>query len=173
VLRQVEVEFDYRKPGERSSSRRQVQPYHLAHRENLWYLVGFDVRRAALRTFALPRITAATAKKNRFARPDNFSPEKFFASALGILGGEGNYTVVIRFDAAVADRVRERDWHESQQLRDLPSGGLELTLRLGALAEVERWVLEWGTAAEVLQPMELRNRIARTVTSLAAIYGAE
>jgi len=171
VLRQVEVEFDYRKPGERSPRRRQVQPYHLAHRENLWYLVGFDVGRAALRTFALPRITAAAAKKNRFVRPDNFSPEKFFASALGILGGEGNYTVVIRFTAAVADRVRERDWHESQQLRNLPGGGLELTLRLGALAEVERWVLGWGAAAEVVAPIELRNQIARTVTSLTAIYG--
>jgi proteasome accessory factor B len=171
VLRQVEVEFEYRKPGERSASRRHVQPYHLSHRENLWYLVGFDVGRAALRTYALPRIANVVAKKSPFVRPENFSPEKFFASALGILGGEGNYTVVIRFDAAVADRVRERDWHESQQLRDLHSGGLELTLRLGALAEVERWVLGWGSAAEVLEPAELRNRIARTVTSLAAVYG--
>jgi proteasome accessory factor B len=171
VLRQVEVEFDYRKPGERISSRRQVQPYHLAHRENLWYLVGFDVGRAALRTFALPRITGAAAKRAHFVRPGNFSPEKFFATALGILGGEGNYTVVIRFDAGVADRVRERDWHESQQLRELDSGGLELTLRLGALAEVGRWVLGWGVAAEVLEPIELRNQVAHTVTSLAAIYG--
>jgi proteasome accessory factor B len=172
VLRQVEVEFDYRKPGETSASRRKVQPYHLAHRENLWYLVGFDAGRAALRTFALPRITAATAKKSRFVRPADFSPEKFFASALGILGGEGNYAVVIRFNAGAADHVRERDWHESQELRDLPSGGLELTLRLGALAEVERWVLGWGAAAEVLQPIELRNRIAGAVESMAAVYGA-
>ena len=60
VLRQTEMEFDYRKPGEAKPSRRRVRPYHLAHRENLWYLVGFDVGRGALRTFALPRITAVT-----------------------------------------------------------------------------------------------------------------
>src|SRR5436190_399633 len=57
TLRQHDVEFDYRKPGETKPARRQVQPYHLAHRENLWYLVGFDCGRAALRTFALPRIS--------------------------------------------------------------------------------------------------------------------
>src|SRR4051812_20677421 len=40
VLRQHDVEFDYRKPGEKKPTRRRVQPYHLAHRENLWYLVA-------------------------------------------------------------------------------------------------------------------------------------
>lgn len=170
VLRQTAVEFDYRKPGEGGSGRRRVQPYHLAHRENLWYLVGFDVERAALRTFAVPRISNVAAGKGAFVRPESFSPERFFASALGVLGGEGNYLVVIRFDPAVADQVREREWHETQQMRDLPSGGLEVRLRLGALAEVERWVLGWGASAEVLGPAELRKRICLAAESLAAMY---
>lgn len=170
VLRQTEVEFDYRKPGETKPTRRRVQPYHLAHRENLWYLIGFDSVRAALRTFALPRITAVGVTGATFVRPPDFSPEKFFASALGILGGSRNYLVAIRFNASVADRVREREWHESQEMRTLPSGGLELRLRLGALAEVERWVLGWGSAAEVLAPPELRSGVRATVHALAAIY---
>jgi predicted DNA-binding transcriptional regulator YafY len=170
VLRSTEVEFDYRKPGEGRPARRRVQPYHLTYRENLWYLVGFDPARGALRTFAVPRISNVAATTRTFARPESFSPERFFATALGILGGEGDYTVVIRFDAAVADRVREREWHESQEIRDLPSGGLELRMRLGALAEVERWVLGWGAAAEVLAPAELRLRLGKTAKSLGAMY---
>ena len=170
VLRQQEVEFDYRKPGETTPVRRRVQPYHLAHRENLWYLVAFDQERGALRTFALPRISKAAALKATFARPADFSPEKFFASALGVLGGERDYRVVIRFSAAVADRVREREWHESQELRDLPDGGLELKLRLGALPEIERWVLTWGRDAEVVQPKELRERLKATAAALARVY---
>jgi proteasome accessory factor B len=172
VLKQTEVEFDYRKPGEAKSTRRRVQPYHLAHRENLWYLIGFDPERAALRTFALPRITAVALTGAGFARPEDFSPEKFFASALGILGGNRNFLVVIRFKAETADRVREREWHESQEMRSLPDGGLELRLRLGALAEIERWVLGWGAAAEVVAPAELRTRVRTTVQALAATYSA-
>ncbi len=173
VLRQLEVEFDYRKPGARRGEHRRVRPYHLAHRENLWYLVAFDTDRAALRTFALPRISGAKTTDARFVRPNDFSPEAFFANALGVLGGPGNFEVVIRFTAAVADRVREREWHESQQVRDLPEGGLELTLRLGALAEVEGWVLGWGEEAEVLHPPELRKRLAITTTFLARAYGRQ
>ena len=170
VLRQEEVAFDYRKPGEPKKSQRRVQPYHLANRENSWYLVGFDLERQALRTFALPRIASATVTKATFTRPPDFSPEKFFASALGVLGGAGNFQVTIRFTAAVAERVGEREWHESQEMRDLPGGGLELKLRLGALMEVEQWILGWGAAAEVTEPPELRESMRKTAASLVKIY---
>jgi proteasome accessory factor B len=171
VLRSQEVTFAYRKPGESKTSVRRVRPYHLANRENLWYLVGFDLEREALRTFALPRIADAVVLKATFARPADFSPEKFFASALGVLGGAGDYRVVIRFAASVADRVREREWHESQEMRELPGGALELRLRLGALTEVEQWILGWGAAAEVIGPAELRDSIRQTLRALAATYG--
>ena len=170
TLRQNEIEFDYRKPGETNPARRRVQPYHLAHRENLWYLVGFDMERGALRTFALPRITNPVVLKTSFVRPSDFSPEKFFANALGVLGGERDYRVVIRFDAAVSDRVREREWHESQEIRTLADGRLELKLRLGALPEIERWILTWGNEAEVIQPKELRERLRATAAALVKRY---
>ncbi len=170
VLRQHDVEFDYRKPGEKASARRRVQPYHLAHRENLWYLIAFDSERAALRTFALPRILNVAVLTTQFVRPPDFSPEKFFANSLGVLSGDRDYRVVIRFNAAVADRVREREWHESQKLRDLPDGGLELQLRLGALPEIERWVLTWGADAEVIAPAELREHLRITANTLAKRY---
>jgi proteasome accessory factor B len=170
VLKQQEVTFDYRKPGATGKSPRRVRPYHLANRENSWYLVGFDLERDSLRTFALPRMSDVVVTKERFARPADFSPEKFFASALGVLGGSGDYRVVIRFTPAVAERVRERDWHESQEIRELPGGSIELRMRLGALTEVEQWVLGWGAGAEVIAPDELRRSIQATVAKLAAVY---
>jgi proteasome accessory factor B len=105
-----------------------------------------------------------------FGRPADFSPEKFFADALGVVGGRGDYRVVIRFTAAVADRIREREWHESQELRELPDGALELRLRLGALTEIEQWVLGWGAAAEVIGPAELRASIRQALQTLAITY---
>jgi predicted DNA-binding transcriptional regulator YafY len=173
VLKQVEVEFEYRKPGESRASRRRVQPYHLSHRENLWYLVAMDTERGAMRTFALPRMAEVKNTGKRFSRPEDFSPERFFANALGVLGGSGDHRVKIRFEKAAADRVRERVWHESQQLTELADGRVELTMRLGALAEVERWALGWGKLAEVLEPKELRESLAKTVRALAEKYAED
>ena len=172
VLRSQEITFAYRKPGDPKRSVRRVRPYHLANRENLWYLIAFDLERAALRTFALPRIADVTVTKTTFLRPTDFSPEKFFANALGVMGGTGDHRVVIRFTAAVAERVREREWHETQEMRDLPGGGLDLRLRLGALSEAEQWILSWGAAAEVLAPAELRASLKKSIATLAATYAA-
>jgi len=170
VLKQQEVEFDYRKPGESKVFRRRIQPYHLSHRENLWYLVGQDTERAGMRTFALPRITAVRMLHREFSRPPGFSPEQFFSSALGVMVGTGNHAVKVRFAPEVADRVRERVWHETQRITDLPDGGIELTVQLGALAEVERWILGWGPQAEVIGPPELRQRMGKAAKQLQAIY---
>src|SRR3954469_25838762 len=41
VLRQEEVEFSYRKSGKAEKTARRVRPYHLANRENSWYLIGY------------------------------------------------------------------------------------------------------------------------------------
>lgn len=173
VLKQLEVEFAYRKPGDARATRRRVQPYHLSHRQNLWYLVGHDIERKALRTFALPRIADVRATTITFSRPQDFSPEQFFSNALGVLGGVGNFLVKIRFTAKVADRVRERIWHDTQALSDLPAGGIELTMKLGALPEVESWILSWGADAEVLAPVELRKSIRATIAKLTTQYGGK
>jgi len=186
VQQQEEVCFEYRKPGRAASAQdaarrlgekgepaslvRRVRPYHLANRENLWYLIGHDLDRQALRTFALPRISAVKRTRRHFERPADFSPEQFFANALGVLGGAGDWRVCIRFSATVAERVSEREWHDSQELCPLSDGRLELSLRLGALEEVEQWVLSWGAHAEVLAPPELRAKMQATAKKLVAIY---
>ena len=63
IMRELELSFDYRKPGDSLASSRRVQPYHLSHRQNLWYLVGLDLERGALRTYAVPRITNVAVTK--------------------------------------------------------------------------------------------------------------
>lgn len=165
-----EVTFSYKKPDSSSVEDRRVRPYHLTHRENLWYLVGHDTVRDAIRTFALPRMADVKLTRKKFDLPDDFSPEEFFASALGVVAGAGSYDIHIRFDASIAERVTERDWHESQQLTTRPDGSVELHLRLGSLFEIERWVLGWGAAAEVIAPPELRQQLTATTANMATRY---
>ncbi len=165
-----EVTFTYRKPGGDDPELRRVRPYHLTHRDNLWYVVAHDCDRQALRTFALPRMSEVKTTGRSFAMPTDFDPTAFFASALGVVEGKGDYAIRIRFDAAIAHRIEERDWHESQQLKRRRDGSVELHLRLSSLGEIERWVLGWGDQAEVLAPAELRHQLAQRCAAMAARY---
>ena len=74
--------------------------------------------------------------------------------------------MVIRFNARSADYVREKKWHESQQLRELKGGGVELSMKLSSLAEVERWILSWGGDATVVKPRELIDAVRESAEAI-------
>lgn len=167
-----EVAFDYRKPASTAVEHRRVQPYHLANRESAWYLVGHDLDRGALRTYSLARMKSLAVHERRFERPADFSPEKFFGKAFGAFVGTGDYRVVVHFSAAVADQVRERCWHESQETRDLPGGGVEFSVQLGGLDEIVRWLLGWGGDVEVIGPKPLRDLVRERAEATARRYAA-
>jgi predicted DNA-binding transcriptional regulator YafY len=165
-----EVTFSYKKPGATRAESRQVRPYHLTHRDNLWYLVAHDISRDDIRTFALPRMSQVKMTAKHFTRPTEFNPETFFASALGVVAGKGDYDIHVRFAASAAERIEERVWHDSQKTTRRRDGSVDLHLRLGSLLEIERWILGWGADAEVIAPPKLRTKIATTTKSMAGRY---
>jgi predicted DNA-binding transcriptional regulator YafY len=174
VFNQVEARFDYKKPGATRYEQRYVQPYHLGCVENLWYLFAFDMDRGELRTFALPRIRNVRASKTRFRRPTEFSIGRYLEQSFGVFARptKTKHAIRIVFDAFAAPRIEERQWHPSQKIKQLRNGGIELSLTLGNLEEIERWILSWGSYAQALAPTELKERISKTVSALADTYRA-
>ena len=171
VVRSQELEFQYHKLVGRGHEPRQVQPYHLGCIENQWYLFAFDLDRQQMRTFVLGRMQAVQSTGKRFTRPADFSMTNHLGDSFGVFSTAGKpQEVRIRFDAFAARLVRERKWHASQKIKDLDNGGIELSLRLGHLTEIQRWILSWGEHAQVIAPQELRSRIAKTVQALTATY---
>ena len=96
-----------------------------------------------------------------FPRPQRFSVEQRLRDSFGVRSGQGTFEVLIRFNAEVSDYIREKKWHQSQQLRELNNGGVEVSFRLSSLEEVERWVLSWGGDAKVVKPRELAEAVKR------------
>jgi Predicted transcriptional regulator len=84
VFKQIEVRFEYKKPGAARYEQRYVQPYHLGCVENLWYLFAFDLDRGELRTFALPRIRNVRVSKTKFRRPMDFSIGRYLEQSFGV-----------------------------------------------------------------------------------------
>lgn len=155
VSRREQLRIEYRKPGRRQAETRVIDPWHLANINGEWFLFAFDHLRNDLRTFVPARIRRAESTGRQFARPKRFSLEKRLRDSFGVHSGTGDHQVAVRFNEWAADYIREKKWHDSQVLKELPDGGLELRLRLSNLVEVERWILSWGRNARVLEPAEL------------------
>jgi proteasome accessory factor B len=150
-----QLQLIYRKPGQLETETRIVDPYHLANINGEWFLFAFDHLRNDIRTFVPGRIRSVSQTGKTFQRAPKFSLERRLRDSFGVQSGQGNFEVIIRFAADVADYIREKKWHDSQQLSELPGGKVELRMQLSGLAEVERWVLSWGGNAKVIRPPEL------------------
>ena len=156
----------YRKPGQRETDKRVIDPYHLANINGEWFLFAYDHSRQDIRTFAPARIQSLEPTGKRFVRPQKFSLERRLRDSFGVHSGQGEFEVVIRFDELIADYIREKKWHASQELRELKGGGVELRLRLSSLGEIERWILSWGGNAVPLKPPALVEAVKKAARKI-------
>ncbi|MEP6670202.1 MAG: WYL domain-containing transcriptional regulator [Chthoniobacter sp.] len=170
VLDSHEVEFEYKKLGSSRHETRRVQPYHLGCVENQWYLFGFDLVRRQIRTFALPRMRKLRDTRSGFRRPADFSITQHLSDSFGVFRGKARHRVLIHFDAFAARLVSERQWHPTQKIKRLADGEIELSMTLGSLEEVERWILSWGEHASVLEPAAMIRRIREVAETLGRRY---
>jgi proteasome accessory factor B len=161
-----QLELTYRKPGQQQTELRLVDPYHLANINGEWFLFAYDHLRKDIRTFAPARIKALKTTGATFSRPQKFSLEKRLRDSFGVHSGEGQFDISLRFTKDAADYIREKKWHDSQQLVELKNGGVELRLKLSSLGEVQRWVLSWGGEAVVLAPRELQESVRQAAQNI-------
>ncbi|GAB4168178.1 MAG: WYL domain-containing protein [Terrimicrobiaceae bacterium] len=170
VLERRMVSFDYLGIKDARPERRTVEPLHLTCIDAQWYLIGHDVKRGARRTFALPRIRRVRLLERHFEDRERFSVGEMLAGSFAVFEAGEPVGVEIRFDALAGRLVGERRWHEGQRLEKLGDGGVVLRMKVGLAPDLEKWILGWGSHAEVVHPRELREKIAREAAAMADIY---
>ena len=164
------LRLTYRKPGRKATELRVVDPYQLANINGEWFLFAWCHLRKDIRTFAPARIVGVEARGETFKRPEKFSLERRLRDSFGVIAGQGDFEVVLSFDELVSDYIREKRWHPSQKLSELPDGGVELRLKLSSIDEIRRWVLGWGGSCRVVGPAELATSVRRAAEQIAALY---
>jgi predicted DNA-binding transcriptional regulator YafY len=160
VQENQQLELVYWSASHDETCQRVVDPYHLTLVSGEWYLVAYCHLREEVRMFVPARIRSLRETGERFQRPTDFCIDAYLDGSFRALRGNGRpRRVRLRFTAEAARWVREKQWHPSQRLRSCKDGSLEVSFRLTHLAEVKRWVLSYGSACEVLEPVELRQQV--------------
>ncbi|HHX28351.1 MAG TPA: WYL domain-containing transcriptional regulator [Firmicutes bacterium] len=152
------VYTDYFTASRQTVTHRKIDPYHLRLVGGAWYCIGYCHERCEIRTFAVDRMTALQVSEEPFEAPADFSVDEYLESAWSIERGEPR-KVVIEFDGGQAPYIRGRRWHHSQVLEELPDRQLRMTITVGGMGEVMRWVMSLGSHAWVREPEDLKARI--------------
>lgn len=148
-----------------------IEPYAIGQTT---HVIGLREPPGKVRTFKVERLRAARLLSERYAIPDDFDAGELLRSAWGIWYSEAEpVEIVLRFHPRVARRVQETRWHRSEQVAPQPDGYLLWRAWVAAPQEMLPWVRGWGADCEVVEPVELRERVAGEAGAMAELYGWE
>ena len=126
VRRKRELRICYKKPSAKHAENRTLWPLHLAFMDHQWVLVSWDPNIGEPRKFLLNRIEAVEKTQNSFIPPLEFNLEEYLNNSFGLFTGDNVIEVKIHFDQLAAPFIRERIWHTSQQIEELPEGEIPI-----------------------------------------------
>lgn len=154
---------------------RTVEPYGLVLKNGSWYLVGKVG--GDPRVYRVDRVRSVADGGTRFVRDEDFDLPAFWADrAAEFVRGMLRDTITIRLSPAGLHALR---WAvEPFAVREAtaaagdpdPDGWVVTRLPVESLDVAYTYVLRLGPEAEVLEPAELRARLAAAADRLRALY---
>ena len=169
---QHQVKISYLALAEETPAERIIEPYFIepAAPGHSSYVIAYCHRTNSLRTFKIERIEATELTSEPYVIPPDFDANAYLGSSWGIVVGGEVKTVKLRFIPQIARIMEETVWHPSQVLEKQSDGSIIMMLRVTNTVELYGWILSWGEKVEVLEPEELRERVARTGRAIVDVY---
>ena len=149
--------------------RHRLSPYAVIFRKRAWYVIGRSETFNQILTFRINRIDSLSITQLGYTIPEDFSVQKHLAKSWDVMLGPDT-NVVILFARRIAPLIREVTWHSTQQIQETDKGHLRFEVTVAGWREIGWWVLSWGNEAKVIEPLELREWVARTAQKMVRLY---
>lgn len=130
-----------------------------------WYLVGRTWTTGKDILFCLDRFRDFRLSSHTFDYPSDFDPQGYFDGCFGIIADDGTdiQKVVLKVNSSQANYIRDLRLHESQVERERNDQYSIFELLVKPTFDFQQEILWNGEDIEVLEPMWLREEIARKV----------
>ncbi len=147
-----------------------VDPLGLVYYSRLrtWYLVARHEE--VIKTYGLFKLKEVNLSGRRYVYPEDFSLKEWFKPRWGMEYGEG-FNIKVRFAdrAQTFAKVRKDVAHRQASLRE-EEGYLIFEDYIIGKNEFIAWLLGFGSAAEILEPPELRQEMKKRLQEAVARY---
>lgn len=170
VLHQKRVQIAYYSFKSKRTKPYTLDPYRLVYYHGGLYMYARTEEHGDVRTFAVERIETIEVLDQTFEIPPDFNISEHARAAFGMTGGKAE-PVEIVFGPDAATYVRERVWHESQEIEEEPGQSLTLRMTVHPGPELKAWVKGYLPDVRVVKPAALRDEIAREIEQARKAFG--
>lgn len=166
IIRKQPLLIQYQGYKQESAIEYSIQPYYLKQYNNRWFLFGLNAELQTIQNLALDRMV--DIKEATISYIDSVIDfEEYFEDIVGVTNDEQESVqqVKIRLAKNIIPYIRSKPIHGSQKIAD---DVLKLEVKLNY--ELESLILSYGENMEVLEPIELKDRITVRISKLFKFY---
>lgn len=148
-------------------------PCLLKEFNNRWFLIGVGNGNKGIVNLALDRIVSVDYDFGISHLNFDFNADDFYKEVIGVTVNQGERasTIKLWIDKFNAPYVLTKPMHQSQKVEmEHEDGSIIITIKVKINFELERLLLGFGDALEVLQPERLRKRMIQKLTKSLQKY---
>lgn len=169
TIEQRTIRAVYHTQSRDERTKRSIDPYYLVPRDQLLYLVGYCHLQKDVRTFRISRFHEVEITGEEFDK-SKFDLAQYMRYTWSIRRGEQLIRFKIRFAPDVARYIREEEMFVRPKLKVLPDGSLLFEVTVNHEQEFVEWVMKYGPSAEILEPVEVRERFRKQLAEWMKLY---
>lgn len=167
----IEIKYkSFRNPDEVSKA---VSPYHLKEYNNRWYIYGNDMEYGSIINLALDRITSIHESTNDYEET-TIDFKEYFEDSIGvsIIPEIETEKILLRIEKSQWPYIETKPIHGSQKVLIREEDYVNVELELVPNYELESQILQFGEKVEVIQPLNLRERLKARIEALNQKYNS-
>jgi predicted DNA-binding transcriptional regulator YafY len=139
-----------------------LKPIAVKESQGRWYVIAEDSKDAALKTFALDRITDFEITREKFEKP-SLNMEQWFNNSFGIIkpANEKPQVVKLSFSFRQGQYIKSFALHKSQQieLENKDDDEVVVSLEVFITEDFIMELLKYGNEVKILEPLSLVQKI--------------
>jgi predicted DNA-binding transcriptional regulator YafY len=170
VVEAVQIRLGYA-DRTRSETRRVVHPLGLVEKDGVWYLIGDTAN--GLRTFRVNRVRSVEATGDPVVRPAGFDLAAAWESVVATIEEKRTSArAVVRTPAWGPYALRGQFGPSTKVVAELPDGRVDVEIGAPTHELLAEHLAGWADRLEVVEPDEVRDRLAAIGRRLVDRYGS-
>lgn len=170
VLKRRRLRIEHYNRLEDRHTERVISPQRLVHYRDNWYVDAYCHLREDLRSFSVDAIDRAELLEAKAREVPKAELDEYLKGGYGIFGGKGVRWAKLQFSSKAARWVSKQTWHGKQSGSFDGDGSYLLEIPYSDDRELLMDILRHGGDVEVLEPAELRKRVAEALAETARLY---
>lgn len=173
ILKKIVISIEYQSFKAKKSTEVIFTAYILKQFNNRWFVVGCKKESEDIMSLALDRIQTIKYMVDLPYMKNSFDPDTFYQNTYGVtvLSDKDIIDIEMKVDSKNAPYILTKPIHTSQEMiGEYIDGSILISLRVHHNYELERLILGFGPAINILKPRRLRQKIKRLSKQLYENY---